>query len=156
PERRLGPNRASYPGDGRWLALQVAAAAEPLWVREVLARRDAVNAKLDAIADDLERERRGAGRLRQDSRGQPALEPEQREEVKALGQGNRWIEAALEDVAGDAAAAPVLQAIAEAARAVAGREMRRAAAALRGAETAAQPQPRDAEFREADQELASA
>jgi hypothetical protein len=156
PERNLEPNVIYHPEKDRWLTLKIAQQAESLQQQEILAQRDAINRKLDAIAEDLKKEQRGVYKVRQESRDQPSLKPEQVKETKELRQQNRQIEDALAEVARDAAASPALQSLGQEAQTVADQEMHRSAESLSTSEKEEKPQPRDAEFKKADKELAAA
>jgi hypothetical protein len=157
PEHGLKPHVIYHPDGDRWLTLRVVRQAEPLKQQEILAQRDSIRRKLDAIAEELKEERRGVYQVRQESRTSPELAPEQRRRTKDLRQQNRHTEDALRDVAREAAASPALGKIAAGARDVAEQQMPRSDAALRDAQKeGVKPPERDTDFVKSDEELTTA
>jgi hypothetical protein len=157
PEHGLKPHVIYHPDGDRWLTLRVVRQAEPLKQQEILAQRDSLRRKLDAIAEDLKQEQRGVYRVRQESRTTPELTPEQRRQTKDLRQQNRHTEDALRDVAREAAAVPALGKIADGARDVAEQQMPRSDTALRDAQKeGVKPPQRDTDFVKSDEELTTA
>jgi hypothetical protein len=156
PEHELTPQVVYYPEKDRWLTLRIANQAEPVKQQEILAQRNAIDKKLDAIADDLKKEQRGAYKVRQESRNAAEMTPEQRRQTKDLRKQNRGIEEALRDVSREAEAAPALAKIAEGARDVADQQMQRSDNALRDAQKEAKAPERDADFARADEQLTTA
>jgi hypothetical protein len=156
PEHGLTPHVIYHPENNRWLMLRIASQATPVKEQEILAQRDAIDRKLDAIAADLRKEDRGVYKVRQESRNAPEMTPEQRRQTKELRTENRGIEAALRDVSREAEAAPALAKIAEGARDVADQQMRRSDDAVHSAEKEAKAPERDTDFVKADEQLTTA
>ena len=129
PKEYKGPHVIVYPAD-RWLTLQVVRRGDPLKQQEILAQRDEINRKLEAIKTALLKEKAGVQKVRQDTPNQATLPPDQAEQVKQLQQDNRDSQKALRDVAQTADATPMLQPLAELARNVADREMHQSQQAL--------------------------
>jgi hypothetical protein len=150
-----GPHTIYYPAD-RWLTLKVASKATPLREQEILAQRDEITRRLDAIKAALLREQRGVYKVRQESRNAPSLTPDQAADLKQLRQDNRASEDALRELAREAAVAPALERVAETAREIAGREMRDSEAALEAAAGRKNQPQRDEEFRKSDEALTAA
>src|SRR5436309_3381373 len=59
PEAGLKPQVSYYPSD-RWLIIKVVSDAKPIRESEILAKRDDINSRLEAIKADLSREKRQA------------------------------------------------------------------------------------------------
>lgn len=161
PEHGLEPNVTYYPpetepGKPRWQTLKVRQQAPPLGQQEIIARRDDINRRLDAIKEDLLKEQRGVYKLRMESRYQTNLMPDQVEDLRQFRREGRDIEKAIRDLARSAAESPHFQLLARRAQDVADREMQNAAQNLRQAELQSEHQPRDQELRSADRELATA
>src|SRR5262249_27558343 len=57
PEAKLGPNVVYYPADNRWRTLKVTKQAESAQERDILAQRDDVNRKIDAIKQQIVKEK---------------------------------------------------------------------------------------------------
>jgi hypothetical protein len=155
PEAGLKPHVVYYPAE-RWLALKVSRAAEPLAQNAIQTQRDDVNKRLEAIKKDLEREQRGLYKLRQESRMQPSLLPEQALELKSLRKTNEGSREALEQLARDAAETPSFQPFAEAAHEVADEELRRTETAMTEAEKDTESAQRSRRLLNADKDLTAA
>jgi hypothetical protein len=155
PEAKLGPNVTYHPAD-RWLTLKIANSAQPLRQQEIVAQRDEIRQRLEAIKSDLMKEQRGLYKLRQEARNQDALKPEQARDLKRLQQDNRSAENALRDLARDAAAMPAMQPLADRAQDVADKELHRSDQALHAAEKAPQANAREQRLQKADQEVMDA
>lgn len=155
PEAGLKPQVVYFPAD-KWFTVKISAAAEPLAQQEIQAQRDDANQRLDAIKKELEREQRAVYKLRQETRTQPSLLPEQGMELKALRKDTEASREALERLAHDLADARPQQPLAEKAREVADEEMRHTEADLAQAEKQEQTAPRNRKLQEADKELGSA
>lgn len=156
PKEYGGPQAVYYPAD-RWLKLKVARQAAPLREQEIIAQRDDVDKRLDALHSDLLREQRGVYKLRQESRDAPALVPEQANNLKQLRQNNRSTENALRNLAHEAEANPALERLGRQADGIADRELRQSDAALqRAAEKKTAAPQRDDAFQTANKELTSA
>jgi hypothetical protein len=150
-----GPHTIYHPAD-RWLTLKIANKATPLREQEIVAQRDDITRRLQAIKAELLKEQRGVYKVRQESRNAPSLTRDQAGELKQLRQDNRASEDALRDLAREASTAPALERIAATARDIAAQEMRGSEAALHAAgERKTQPQ-RDEEFRKSDEALTAA
>src|SRR5207244_4255891 len=61
----LGPNVAYYPAAG-WRTVRIARHAEPLQQAEILAQKNDLRPRLEAIKRDLERQQRAASRVRRE------------------------------------------------------------------------------------------
>jgi hypothetical protein len=156
PEQKLGPQAVTYPEKDRWLVLKVARQAEPVRQQEIVAQRDEINKRLDAVREALLREQRALYKLRQESRNDAQLSPEHADALKEVRRQNRGAEDALREMAREAGKVPALERVAEGAQDVADKQMRRSDDALRTAEKDAEPPPRDADMRKADRELSDA
>ncbi len=156
PEPLGGPHVIYHPAD-KWLTLAIARDALPLKEQEILAQRDHVNRRLEDIKADLLKEQRGAYKLRQESKGEQALNPEQVQDLKQLQGDNQASENALRELAREVAGAPELQPLSERARSVANREMRQTEASLRQTgEKKTTPEAREEQLQKADTQLESA
>jgi hypothetical protein len=155
PREFNGPHVVIYPAD-RWLTLQIGRPGDPRQQQEILAQRDDINRRLDAIRQALLQEKRGVYKVRQETRGQASLPPDQLDSVKQLQRDNRTSEKALRDVAEIAEVVPALQPIADRARDVADQEMRLSRQALEQVPRQTTPTQRKREFDKADEQLASA
>jgi len=144
-----------YPPD-RWLGLKIALRAEPLAQQEILAQRDDINKRLDAIKEALKSEQRGVYNVRQESRDQPSLLPEQSQKLQEHRRDNADSQRQLLELAREADQTPSLQALADIARQVAEEEIQRTGKELQQAEKADKAQARERNLREADKELDSA
>jgi hypothetical protein len=154
PKEYQGPHVIVYPAD-RWLTLRIARRGDPRRQQEILAQRDDINRRLDAIRQSLLQEKRGVYKVRQETRDQTSLPSEQLDNLKQLQRDNRTSQKALREVAQRADDA-ALQPVAEVARAVADREMHKSEQALVGAASRAAPAERTRRFDRADEQLASA
>jgi hypothetical protein len=161
PEAGLGPQVIYYPpetapGQPRWQIIKINRQALPRGQQDIIAQRDLVNKRLEAIKNDLLKEQRGVYKVRMESRNQPALNPDQTRAVQQLRQENRGNEKALRELAHEAAEAPALQAIAERAQQVADHELQHSSQDLQQAEKEANSEQRDKQLQNTDQDLASA
>jgi hypothetical protein len=154
PEAGLTPNVTYYPAEG-WRSLTISRHAVSLREQEIQAAHDSLNRKLDAIKEDIRKEKRGVYRLQQEARNQDALDAEQAQDLKSLQKDNLAVEDALRDVANEAAEAN-LQPVADKARDVADKEMHKSAEDLRTAPKQKSAEARSERFDDADQQLASA
>jgi hypothetical protein len=155
PEAGLKPHVVYFPAD-KWFTLKISGAAEPLAQQEIQAQREDANQRLDAIKKELEREQRAVYKLRQETKAQPSLLPEQTMELKALRKDTDTSREALEQLARDLGETPQQQPLADKAREVADEEMRHTEADLAQAEKQEQSIPRNRKLQEADKELSSA
>jgi hypothetical protein len=160
PAADLEPHVIYYPekvkGQDRWLTLQVRAGAEPLRKQEILAERDEINRRLEAIRKRLEGERGQVDKLRVAATAHPPLTPEQARGLEAARRENAGIIGDLFDLAKTAQALP-LQNLAERALEIAETEMLRSDEALgRAGDQKADAAGREPFLHKADQELASA
>jgi DNA repair exonuclease SbcCD ATPase subunit len=161
PEAGLEPQVVYYPpetepGKPRWRTLKVAQQAAPLAEQEILARRDDISRRLEAIKEDLLKEQRGVYKLRMESRYQSSLLPEQIEDLRQFRREGRNIDKALRELARTAAESPDFQPLAKRVQEVAEREMQNAVQKLGEAEQQLQRQERDRDLHGADRELAAA
>src|SRR5262249_23076483 len=88
PAQYGGPH-VVHPPAARCLTLKAARQAERLKEQEILAQRDDVNRRLEAIRADLLKEQRGAYKLKQESRREDALKPDQADDLKQLRRDNQ-------------------------------------------------------------------
>jgi hypothetical protein len=155
PGEYQGPHVVYYPAD-RWLRLKIARRGESVKDREVLAQRDEINRRLEAIKADLLKEQRGVYRTQQDTRFDEMLKPEQAQQVRQLQEDNQASQQALRELAQLAASTPALEPLAERAEDVAKKEMQGSKNALEQARRADTVKARTTEFRRTDRELAAA
>lgn len=155
PEAGLTPQVVYHPAE-RWLGLKIDRRAEPQAQKDIIAQRDEINKRLDAIRRDLEREQRGLYKVRQESRQQPALLPEQALELKELRRENDAAQQALRDLAREAGEARDLQPLADRLQQVADQDVQRAEREMAQAEKEEQAQQRNDRLKAADRELSAA
>ncbi len=161
PSSDLSPQAAYFPerigGQDRWYLLRVSSKAEPLARQEILAQRDQVRAKVEAIQKKLATERAQLKQIQNDTRNHPLLTPEQKSSLQALRRDSRAVRGDLSELADFAAQTPALQPLADTAETVAREEMPRTEEALGQAQ---QPQldvpSRAKQLQRADNELARA
>jgi hypothetical protein len=156
PSDALNPHLTYYPerarGKDRWFMLRVSHKAEPLARQEVVAQRDQVRQKIDAIQKKLTAERGQLNKFRADIRTRPQLGPEQQSGLRDLRHDNRAIRNDLRDLARDA-----LRPLSDTAEQLARSEMTRSEQALTKAQDRTQDaNRRDEQLRLADAELARA
>ncbi len=154
PEVNLTPNITYYPAEG-WRNLRISRQAIPLREQEIQAARDSIDKKIEAIKEEVRKEKRGVYRLQQETRKQDALGTEQAQDLKGLQKDNLSIEDALRDVSQEAADAG-LKPIADRARDVAEKEMHNSAEELRAVPKQKTADNRSQRFDKTDQELANA
>lgn len=155
PEAGLKPHVVYYPAD-RWLNLRIVGQTQPLAQQEIQAQRDDIDKRLEAIKKNLEREQRGVYKLRQETRTQPSLLPEQTQELNSLRAENESSREALDQLARDTAETPELQDIADKAKEVAEDELRRSETALNDAAKEEKASQRQRQLNDADKQVASA
>ena len=156
PEAKLGPNVVYFPPD-RWRTLKITRASDPKDMQDILAQRDDVNRRLDAIKNQIVNERNALQKLHKDSVAQDTLKPEQAQDLKSIRKENRSATNSLEELARDVAQTPALKPVADRAQDVAEQEMRRSEKSLQ--EAAKKPENadrRNREFQKSDRELAEA
>src|SRR5262249_2944055 len=123
PREFGGPHVLYYPAD-RWLELGVVQAGKSFKEKEILTQRDAIRKKLEEIKADIKQEKRGADRVRAESRGREALASDEVQSVRELRRQNQASEQELREVARLADRAADLDRLSELARDVAGKEMK--------------------------------
>ena len=155
PKEYGGPHVVVYPAD-RWLTLQAARRGDPLKQQEILAQRDEINRRLQAVRESLLRERRGVYKVRQETRDAETLASEQVEILDVLQRDNRGAEKALHEIAEIAEASPPLHRVAETATQVAEGEMRQSGEALAQVPRQKTPVERTHRFDKADEQLEAA
>jgi hypothetical protein len=155
PEAGLKPHVIYFPAE-RWLGLKIASQSKPLAEQEIQAQRDDIDKRLDAIRKELEREQRGVYKLRQETRSQPSLLPEQTQELQSLQKDHSSSREALDRLAQEAAQTPDLQEVAEQAQKVADEELRRGETDLADSLKEESAPKRQQQLNEADKELAAA
>ncbi|MFL5241446.1 MAG: hypothetical protein ACJ8FY_05005 [Gemmataceae bacterium] len=155
PEVNLEPNVAYYP-EKSWRILKVARQADPLFQQEIEAQRDAIAKKLEAIKENLKKVERSVYKLRQESKDQTALRPEQSKDLQDASRDNRTIEDALRDLSQETGETQGLEHLADLAQDIADKEMRQSADALRDAGKETKEERRDGKFEKSEQQLNSA
>jgi hypothetical protein len=155
PEAGLKPHVVYHPTD-RWLELHVVGQAQSLAQQEIQSQRDEIDKRLDKIKKELEREQRGVYKVRQETRTQPSLLPEQVQQLKSLRQENESSREALEQLAKEMAEAAEIQDIAEKAKEVADEELRRSETDLSDAAKEENSSKRRQQISDADKQLATA
>ena len=155
PQEYGGPQSAYYPAE-RWLKVKVVKQAVPFREQEIIAERDDIRKRLEAIQAELQKEQLGINKVRQEAQSRPMLSPEQTTDLKQAQQENRSIENAVRDLAQVAEANPLLKHLAQQARNLAERPLRRSAAALQEAMDSKEPSQRDNDLQNADKALTEA
>jgi hypothetical protein len=157
PEAKLAPQVVYHPADNRWFTLKIARAAEPLKQQEILAQRDDIRKRLEALIDDLKGERRRIYKTQQEARREQKLSTEANFMLKDLRKEHQGNERTLSDLVRDVALTPELKALANRLQDVGDQELHNASAALQQAEkerTASSP--RDKELQKADLDVENA
>ncbi len=153
PREFGGPHVLFYPAD-RWLELGIDHAGKSFKENEILAQRDAIQRKLEAIKADIKQEKRAADKVRAESRDRDSLQSDQVHSVRELRRQNQATEKELRELAREAEQAAEMEKLSELARDVADREMKRAD---RGLEESIRPDTkppaREKSFRDTDREL---
>jgi hypothetical protein len=152
PEIKLEPNVAYFPEKG-FRTLKIARQADPLFQQEIEAQRDTINNKLDEIKQNLMKEERSVYKLKQESKDQPSLQPDQKKDLQEASRQNRAIEDALRDLSQETGETPGLERLADLALRVADKEMRQSAEALHDAEKEKQQEVRDSKLEKSDKQL---
>ncbi len=155
PKEYNGPHAIFYPPD-RWLTLRIMRQGDTLQQKDILAQRDEINRRLQAIHKFLLQEKREVERVRQDMRQQEPLPPDPLDSTKQLRLENRANQRSLRETAELAEATPELRPVAELARDVAEREMNKTQEALEQTSRQISSAERDRQFRTADKQLDSA
>jgi len=155
PEVKVEPNVTYYPEKG-WRILKIARQADPLFQQEIEAQRDAINKKLEAIKENLKKEERSVYKLRQESKDQTALRPDQSKDLQEASRDNRAIEDALRELSQETGETKGLEQLADLAQKIADKEMRQSADALRDAAKETKEERRDSKFEKSEQQLNSA
>ncbi len=156
PEADLGPNVIYYPADKRWLVLEISRNADPIRQQEVLAQRDDLNKRLDALMDDLKAERRRLYRTQANARRQDDLTAEPRFQLKELRKEHSVNERNVGDLARDASLSPAMRPLSDQLQDVADNQMKVASGELEQAEKDKRADVRDRTFQKADRELEEA
>jgi len=145
PTNLGGPNVAYYPTPlwyypvDRWLKFKVIGQGNNQKQQDILADRDDLNSRLEDLKADLLKEQRGVYKMRQETRRDRELDPAQNERLMQLGQDNKSAGKTLEDIARQAEEMPELQKLADQARDVVQKEMRRTEQNLQTAGKPRQP-----------------
>lgn len=160
PEANLKPQVIYYPpesgGQPRWRTLKIARKAVPLEEQEILAQKEELDKKIDAIQRQLRSERNDLNNLQEITRNEPTLKPEQVKILANVRNQNRAVESDLRELARDAGEVRGLEPVADVAQELADKEMRRGDESLKQAAKAAQAEPRDRSLKDADRELTTA
>ena len=161
PKEYKGPHVVVYPPDG-WRTVRIARRRDLLQEQEILAQRDEINRRLNAIRESLLQEKHGVSQVQQEVPSQKSLPPDCLDSIQQLQQENRINQKALREVAqlaeastGSTQVSP-LQPVADMAREVAEQEMHKSQQAL---DQAPQEPAREGQVRQlnsADQQLGSA
>jgi hypothetical protein len=150
PEAKLEPHVIYHPAENRWLSFKVERNAEPLKQQEILAQRDDVRKRLEALIADLKRERKDITILQSLAKQAEKFLPEpafRLQEVRKDHQGN---DKTLSELARDVALTPALSALANRLLEVGDQEMRNATSALQKADKEKNAaKPRDREIQDA-------
>lgn len=153
PKEYRGPHTIFYPAD-RWLRLRVAKAGSAVKDDEIVAQRDEINRRLEAIKAAVLKEQRGVYKVQQESRPQDALTPDQVEDVRGMARDNQDTQKALRELSQVAALTPALAPLADRAEEVADQEMQQARESLdKSAAPKQKSEKRDREFNHADRQL---
>jgi hypothetical protein len=155
PKEFKGPHVIVYPAD-HWLTMKIARRGAPLNEQEILAQRDEINRRLQAIREALLQEKQSVANVQQETRNQMSLSPEEIDSVQQVQRENQANQKALREAAQFAAATPALQAVAELTRNVADEEMHKSQQALEQAPRQPSPADRSRKFWKADEQLDSA
>ena len=131
---KLAPQDAFYPPNG-WSELKLSATAPPLDQQDIICQRDALHDALAGASSELKSAAAEADALRTETAGRSALAVDQTVRLNDARGKVRAAAVQLLDAARDAALAPELRPVADAARAVAERPLKAAEDALRTAET---------------------
>jgi hypothetical protein len=161
PRTELKPHVTYYPerlkGKDRWFILRVNQRAESLAKQEIIAQRDRVREKIDAIQKKLNAERGALTKFRAEARTRPQLSPEQQSGLRDLRHDNRAVRTDLQALARDTQETPALQPVSDTAERLARNEMARSEEALaRATDSKQAANPRDEQLGQADEELARA
>jgi hypothetical protein len=161
PEAGLGPHIVYYPpesapGKPRWRTLKIARHAEPLGQQNVLAQRDDIHRRIDAIRHNLLQERVHLIRVRTETVKRPALVPLLQRALGELRSENQAADNDLRELARVAGETPGLQPIADVVKQIADTEIARSDRNLSWAEREHRPNARDGQLQNADRELSSA
>jgi hypothetical protein len=153
PREFAGPHVCYYPADN-WMTLRIVAEGGSLREQEILARRDAINKKLDEIKAELKQEQRRTINVRTDAQGEEKVSEKTAEALAALRQQNQSTERALRELAREVSEEPAGEKLAELARNVAQNEMHKADEGLREAsQKTARPEQRDRNLQKTEEEL---
>jgi hypothetical protein len=155
PEVKLTPNVTYFPAEG-WRSVKIAREAEPLKEQEIIAQRDGIDKRLDAIKERILSEKQGANEVRQASHDQRPLAQKSANSLRNLAHDNRNTEGALRELSVQASEILGLQSVANKAAEVAENEMHRAGDGLHAAANENKPDPRDKGLQKTDQNLDAA
>ncbi len=142
PEEKLKPNVAYMPDNKPWMTFKIARNAEPLKKQEILAQRDDIRKRLEALINDLKLEQRAVIKHQMELKQQielrrnPPLTPADEEELRDLRRAHLDHVRTLRDLARDASAAQGLQSLANRLQDVADQEMQNTTTALQATEKA--------------------
>lgn len=157
PEEFGGPHTIYYPSE-RWLQLRILKQGPTIPEKDILAERQEIERRLQAIKADLQKEQRGIYKLQMESKKDNALDPSQTERLQQLQKENTGNEKSLKNLARDTAnQSPDLQPLADKAQDVADQEMRRADDSLKTAQIKNQQAgERDRQLQNADRQVSQA
>jgi hypothetical protein len=155
PQPYQGPHVVVYPAD-RWLTLRIARRGDPLKQQEILAQRDDINRRLQAIRTALIQQKDGVDKIGAETRYRSSLPRDRLDRVKQLQQENRTSQKDLRDLARGVEEVPALQPVAELARDMADQEMPKSQQALEQTLRKTTPAERNRAFDKAGEQLDSA
>jgi hypothetical protein len=161
PRGELTAHVSYYPerlhGKDRWFILRVSHKADPLAKQEILAQRDQVRQKIEAIQKKLNAERGQLNRFRNEARTRPQLGSEQQSALRELRHDNREVRNDLMDLARHTQETPALQPISDTAEQLARKELTESEQALdRARDKKKDANQRDQQLQKADEELTRA
>jgi hypothetical protein len=155
PKEYQGPHVLYYPAD-RWLTLKIARKGDALENQEIVAQRDDINRRLQAIREAILQEKQGVNKARQETRKKDARPDDLLGNLKQLQTENRTNERALREASEVADVTPTLRPVGEMAREVADQEMHKSQQALDQASKESSPAQRSHQLQDTDKQLNSA
>lgn len=156
PKEFGGPHVGYYPPDG-WLRLRIVAEGGSIKEQDILARRDAINKKIDEIQAELKQEQRRTLSVRRETREDDMLSIKNAETLRELRKQNQGVEKSLNELAREMSENPGEEKLAQQAQEIARKEMRQADEGLKDAsENKTSSTDRDTRLRDTEEELSRA
>lgn len=155
PEKYGGPHVIFYPTD-RWLGLTIARSGDSLEKQEIIAQRDDLVRRLQAIRQALLAEKQDVVKQRDETHNSANLPEEALVNLKKLAGENRTTQRALREAADVADVTPALRPVGELARDVADREMQKSQQDLEQAPKESSPSQRTRQLQDTEKQLKSA